>query len=93
MSSIRVSASSLTTNELRRALVAHRRAIQPDRFAEGGPDLGTAPVSITNSDCRDANGGAFVAVDGTESWSFHSVGLNAIQAAAIIAAIQGASEG
>jgi len=90
MATIKVEASSLTTAELRRALIAHRRAIQPERFVAGGPDLGDPPTSCLTNDCRAANGGAFVAVDGS-AWNFHSVGLNATQAAAVIAAIDGST--
>lgn len=75
MARVIVNADSLSTEELRAAIVAHRHAVLDDE----------APRSIT---ATDSEGLPFVGLNGGEFWTLKSVPLYPHQAKLIVEAIE-----
>lgn len=78
MARVFVVADSLTTTQVRKAIVAHRGIVRDD------PET---PTSIT---AQDSDGMPFVGVSGPEAWCFKSVALRPDQAALVVSAIDAA---
>lgn len=78
MATVHVIAHSLTTEQVRAALVLHSKIVR-----QGGiPD--TIPTAYSREMGR---GGAFVCAEGADYWRFTSVGVTPQQAAALCDAI------
>lgn len=75
---ITLHADSLTTEQVRRGILEHRRIVMDDP---------TIPKGITTTDSRDAKGAPFVGLNGGEHWTLVSVGLRPDQAARLSLAI------